>query len=335
MKHIAKLRNRLRDLDPKLKTAAFQIPCPVVHAGPAVRCVDLAIGYGEKIVARDINLEIPRGAKAAIVGENGRGKSTLLRTMVGALPPIAGNCKWWHKADIGYYSQLSEETLSHQETVLDALNRAAPAEASGERILATAGAFLFGEDDLEKPCGVLSGGERARVRLARLILHEHSVLVLDEPTNHLDAETVEVLAKALKEYAGTVLVVSHARTFMNALVDRIYEVRGGTVRHYTGTYEDYVADLAALAAEANTVLPVVAGTPGADTRREKVLADREERRARQKLEDRLKSLEKEKGRIMAYFFENPTDYAPDKAKRLSELEEEIDRTENDWLKLAD
>jgi len=335
IKHIAKLRNRLRDLDPKLKTAAFHIPCPVVHAGPAVRCAGLAVGYGDKVVAGDIDLEIPRGAKAAIVGENGHGKSTLLRTMVGALPPLAGSCKWWHKADIGYYSQLSEETLSRQETVLDALTRAAPPDASGERILAAAGAFLFGEDDLEKPCGVLSGGERARVRLARLILHEHNVLVLDEPTNHLDAETVEVLARALKEYAGTVLVVSHARTFMNALIDRIYEVRGGTVRHYSGTYEEYVADLAAYAAEANTVVPVVSGTPDAGARREKMMADRERRRSRQKLEDRLKSLEKEKGRILAYFFENPTDYAPDKAARLKGLEEEIGRVENDWLKLAD
>jgi len=336
IRHIAKLRGRLRDLDPKLKTAAFHIPCPIVHSGPAVRCIDLAIGYGAgSVVAKDISLEIPRGAKVAIVGENGRGKTTLLKTLVGALQPLAGHYKWWHRADIGYFSQEAEETLSHQESVLETLTRAAPPDASGESILATAGAFLFGEDDLEKPCGVLSGGERARVRLARLVLGRHNVLVLDEPTNHLDAETVEVLARALKEYAGTVLVVSHSRTFTNALVDRIYEVCNGTVRHYSGTYEEYVADLAELAAEANVVLPVAAGTPDSAERREKALAAREMRRARQKLEDRLKKLEKEKGRILAYFFENPTDYAPDKAQRLKELEEAIGRIENDWLKLAD
>ncbi|MEK9152484.1 MAG: ATP-binding cassette domain-containing protein, partial [Patescibacteria group bacterium] len=219
-------------------------------------------------------------------------------------------------------------------TVLQTLTASAPAESSGERILATAGAFLFHEDDLEKTCSVLSGGERARLRLAMLILHEHNVLLLDEPTNHLDAETVEVLSQALKDYAGTVLVVSHARTFMNALVDRICEVRNGTMRRYPGTYEEYVADLAAAAAEM-TEPDAGAASPDAAEKHERAMLERDRRRKRRKIEEKLQEFEKERGDIHGYFFENPTEYAPEKQQRLSELEEEIERAEKEWLKLAE
>jgi len=336
LKHIAKLRTKLRDLDPKLATAAFRIPCPPFVPGTAVRAEGLTIGYGRTSVARDIAFEILRGAKAAIVGENGRGKSTLLKTLAGALPPLAGAFKWWHRADIGYFAQHAEEALAPQETVLQALTRAAKPETSGERILATAGAFLFHEDDLEKTCSVLSGGERARVRLARLVLQEHNVLLLDEPTNHLDAETVDILARALKEYPGTVIVVSHARTFMNALAERVYEVRNGTLRHYLGTYEEYVADLASQAeAEDAAILNDPVDAPDAAARRERAAQERERRRARQKVEERMKKLDKEKSGILKFFFENPTDYSPEKSRRLTELEEEIGRLEQEWFKLAE
>ena len=148
IKHITKLRARLRELDPKLQTAAFRIPCPEVIPGTAVRCQSLAIGYGKVPVAADINFEVLRGAKVGIVGENGRGKTTLLRTLAGLLPPISGAVKWWHRADVGYYSQQAEETVNPAETVLEALTRAAPPASPAERILAAAGAFLFHDDDL-------------------------------------------------------------------------------------------------------------------------------------------------------------------------------------------
>lgn len=335
IKHIAKLRTKLKSLERGLPTAAFRIACAPVPAGTAVVCDDLAIGYGDVAVATGIAIEIPRGSKTAIVGENGRGKSTLLRTLAGTLAPLSGKMKWWHKADIGYYSQLSEETLPPSLTVLQALTQAAPADASGERILAAAGTFLFREDDLEKTCGVLSGGERARVRLARLVLAEHNVLLLDEPTNHLDAETVEVLAQALKDYTGTVVVVSHARTFMNALADKIFEVRNGTVRHYVGTYEEYVADLTSLAEATDLPEDATAAGPNGAERREKAMLLRERRRLQQKLEVKLEKCDKERGAILAYYFENPTDYVPEKSSRLVELDEEIAGLEKDWMKLEE
>jgi ATP-binding cassette subfamily F protein 3 len=336
IKHIAKLRTKLRELGSDLPTAAFRIRSPQVTPGTALRCDDSAIGYKAPITA-GISFEIQRGMKVAIVGENGRGKSTLLRSLAGIIPSLSGTMKWWHRADIGYFSQLSEDTLLPNETVLQTLTRSAPPDTSGERILATAGAFLFHEDDLEKHCGVLSGGERARLRLATLVLHEHNVLLLDEPTNHLDAETVEVLAQALKEYEGTVIVVSHARTFMNALVDRIFEIRNGAVRRYPGTYEEYVAELTADAEAAEIEVERDAGEGAEQTseRREKALRERERFRKRQKLEAKLKELEKERGDIHAFFFENPTEYVPEKQHRLAELEEQIAETEREWMKLAE
>ncbi|MEI6510611.1 MAG: ABC-F family ATP-binding cassette domain-containing protein [Candidatus Uhrbacteria bacterium] len=338
LRHIAKLRNQLKTVGSNLPTAAFRIPCPAVTSGPAVRCVDLSIGYeGYAPVATGINVEIQRGAKVAIVGENGRGKSTFLKTLGGILDPIAGEVKWWHRANIGYFSQLSEDTLSPDATVLQALTQAA-GDASGERILAAAGAFLFRNDDLEKTCRVLSGGERARVRLARLVLREHSVLILDEPTNHLDAETVEVLARALKEYPGTVILVSHARTFMNAIIDTIFEVRDGMVRHYIGTYEEYVSDLTDKAEETTRASDSATTTPdpsclsgGETSRKEQAVANRENKRVQLRIEDKMKKLDREKSDILAFFFENPTDYSPEKNRRLAELEEELATAEREWL----
>ena len=338
LKHIAKLRTQLRQSGTDLPTAAFRIPCPRITSGPAVVCDGLSIGYAGVPVAHDIALDIPRGAKVGIVGENGRGKSTLLKTLAGVLPAVDGACKWWHHADIGYYSQLSEDTLSPDATVLQALTAAAPSDASAEQVLAAAGAFLFRNDDLEKPCRVLSGGERARIRLARLILRAHNVLILDEPTNHLDVETVEVLAAALKQYPGTVIVVSHARTFMNALVDRLYEVRDGGVRHYTGSYEEYVSDLTARTEEIAHAAEegnVANDGSGSKDRKERAIAARQLHRAQERLETRIKAIDKAKSELLAFFFENPTDYAPDKATRLTELNDELAEVEKEWLSLEE
>ncbi|MFH1253414.1 MAG: ABC-F family ATP-binding cassette domain-containing protein [Candidatus Uhrbacteria bacterium] len=351
IKQITKLRAQMRDLGTALPTTAFHIPCSSVTAGTAVRTEDLIIGYPNKIVAQNINLEISRGAKVAIVGENGHGKTTLLKTLASLIPSLDGKLKWWPHANLGYFSQLSEDTLNPEATVLQTLTQAAPANASGEQILAAAGAFLFRHDDLEKPCKVLSGGEKARVRLARLVLQEHNVLILDEPTNHLDTETVEVLAQALKKYQGTVIIVCHARTFMNAFVDRIYEVKNGSVRYYIGTYEEYVSDLTDEAEEIGRASEATSSFARGKLRRDEKAAeatlesaggiDRKEKaqqlrqlsRLQQRLDDKLKKLDKEKSQILAFYFENPTDYAPDKAKRLAEIEEEIAGLEKEWLAL--
>ncbi len=333
IKHIEKLRNKISHIDAALGTTRITIPSPHVTAGPAVRTQNLSIGYADRAVVHDIDLEILRGEKVVIAGENGRGKSTLLKTLAGKLPAIAGSFKWWHKADIGYYDQKTETTLVPNETVLHYLTRMAPTNASGERILMMAGNFLFRNDDLDKPTEVLSGGERARLCLAGVLLHEHNVLLLDEPTNHLDVETTEALAVALKEYAGTVIVISHARTFVDTLVDKIFEVRAGTVRRYMGSYEHYVDDLVELME--NTLheeeTSTTSGLPP-EKRTELHTQIKEHQRAQERTHKRLAVLDREKSEILAYFFDNPTEYSPSKSQRLSELDEELAGLEKQWLK---
>jgi ATP-binding cassette subfamily F protein 3 len=335
IKHIAKLRNQVTSLKADLSTARIVIPTPHFIDGTAVRVEKLTVGYGEKIIATDIAFELRRGTKVVIVGENGRGKSTLLKTLAGKLVPLSGTVKWWHNASIGYYDQKTDASLVPSETVLGYLTRMAPPLTAGERILMMAGNFLFKNDDLEKTTSVLSGGERARLCLAGILLREHNVLLLDEPTNHLDVETAEALAAALKEYGGTVVFVSHARTFVNALAEDIYEIRNGVLRHYIGTYEEYVNDLAhSIEPETDEQLKVDK-QEHSKLRAEQRLLLKERQRAQDRLSTDIDKLDKEKSAILAYFFENPTDYATEKSRRLIELDDLLLNQERQWLKLQE
>ncbi len=332
LKHIARLRTQLNTLKGASATTRIIIPTPHFIPGTALRTEKLSIGYGDRVIASDITMNFNRGEKIVIVGENGRGKSTLLKTFAGKIQPLGGKMAWWHKADIGYYDQKTDATLLFGETVLEYLTRHAPHDAPAERILMMAGNFLFRNDDLEKTTNVLSGGERARLCLAGILLREHNVLILDEPTNHLDVQTTEALAEALKEYGGTVVFVSHARTFVNALADKIYEVRDGRVRHFVGTYEEYVNELASeIVVEDADDRGVM--NPDAQAKAERRLRVKEVKRELEKLDALIKALDKEKSEILKYFFENPTDYAPEKSRRLKELEAEMEIREKKWFVL--
>ena len=335
VKHIATLRNKISKINSALATTRIAIPSPNFTNGTAVRAEGLSIGYGEHVVAEDIEFEIQRGEKVVIAGENGRGKSTLLKTLAGRIPHLNGNFKWWHRADIGYYDQHTEASLKGTETVLEYLSSMAPGDASSERILMMAGNFLFRNDDLDKPSSVLSGGERARLCLAGVLLHEHNVLLLDEPTNHLDVETADSLAVALKEYKGTVITISHARTFINTLVDKVFEIRGGTLRRSMGSYEDYVDDLTSLM-EASLLEDGASSTdltPGlSEQKAELHTRIKEHQRSQERTNKQVKVLDKEKSEILAYFFENPTDYSPSKSQRLTQLDETLTALEKDWLR---
>ncbi len=336
IKHIAKLRHQIATIDAALATTHIVIPTPHVIPGVALRAERLKIGYADHAVAEDIQLEVNRGEKVIIVGENGRGKSTLLKTLAGKIQPLSGTVKWWKNADIGYYDQKTDATLIQTETVLQYLTRMAPADAAGERILMMAGNFLFKGDDLDKTVSVLSGGERARLCLAGILIHTYNVLLLDEPTNHLDVETAEALAVALKSYKGTVFFVSHARTFVSTLADKIFEVRAGTLKQYMGTYEEYVDDLSVLMDEsADALLPLltkegVGGRSGAE-RAELQRRLKEHQRAQERINKQINTLDKERSEILAYFFENPMDYSPSKSQRLGEIDEELVPIEKSWL----
>jgi ATP-binding cassette subfamily F protein 3 len=222
-------------------TAAIR--CPVINPrrGAAVRCRDLVIGYPDHTVADDIAIEIIHGSRAAIVGDNGQGKTTFLRTLVGSLPPLAGEVRWGHGCEIGTYAQHVYTSLDERMTVLDHLERAAAPGTKQQRILDLAAAMLFRKSALDKQVRVLSGGERARLCMAGLLLGTANVLVLDEPGNHLDVETVEALAAALVDYAGTVIFTSHDRSFMRTVATTVIEVTNGRVVDHLGDYDTYVA----------------------------------------------------------------------------------------------
>jgi ATP-binding cassette subfamily F protein 3 len=174
------------------------------------------------------------------VGDNGQGKTTFLRTVVDSLQPLAGEVRWGHGCQIGIYAQHVYTSLPEKQTVLDYLENNAAAGTKTQEILDLAGALLFRGESVKKRIAVLSGGERARLCLAGLLLSQYNVLVLDEPGNHLDVDTVEALAEALLAYKGTVIFTSHDRHFMKRVATCIVEVRDGHVTNYRGDYEAYL-----------------------------------------------------------------------------------------------
>ena len=222
-------------------TAAIRCPQITPRRGAALRCRDLAIGYPDTTVASEIAIEIIHGSRAAIVGDNGQVKTTFLRTLVGSLSPVAGDVKWGHGCEIGTYAQHVYTSLDERMSVLDHLERVAATGTKQQRIIDLAAAMLFRQSALEKQVRVLSGGERARLCLAGLLLGSANVLVLDEPGNHLDVETVEALAKALVDYRGTVIFTSHDRSFMQEVATTVIEVKDSRVVDHQGGYETYVA----------------------------------------------------------------------------------------------
>jgi ATP-binding cassette subfamily F protein 3 len=220
-------------------TASIRAPRVEPRKGPALRCRDLAIGYPERQIAADVQLEIDHGSRAAIVGDNGQGKTTFLRTIVESLKPLAGEVRWGHGCKIGVYAQHVYTTLPETYTVVEYLRSKGKGRKEQE-VLEVAGALLFRKSHVEKPISVLSGGERARLCLAGLLLSDYNILILDEPGNHLDVDTVEALVDALLEYQGTVIFTSHDRHFTGRVATCIVEVRDGKVATYSGKYDDYL-----------------------------------------------------------------------------------------------
>jgi ATP-binding cassette subfamily F protein 3 len=282
-------------------TAAIQCPAVSPRKGPALRCKGLSIGYPDRVIASGIDLEIEHGSRAAIVGDNGQGKTTFLRTLVGSLAPLAGEARWGYGCELGVYAQHVYTSIREDQTVLEHLERAAAIGTKQQRILDVAGAMLFRGSGVEKRVKVLSGGERARLCLAGLLLGSFNVLVLDEPGNHLDVETVDALAAALVAYEGTVVFTSHDRSFMQAVATTVIEVKDGRVVNTLGTYATYLAgvskeidDAEAAAGRGGRIAPPRGGEGGRPAARPAARTDREIRKEVATLEKTIARLDAEK-----------------------------------------
>lgn len=213
---------------------------PAPRSGDVVfKGTDLTVGYPQKVVFNDAEIEIRRGEKVALVGRNGEGKTTLMRVVMGELEPVSGEAKVGHNVNIGYYAQNQEDILDKNDTVLQTLENIASGDIR-TKLRDILGAFLFKGDDIDKKVAVLSGGERARLGMAKLMLQPYNLLALDEPTNHMDIRSKDILKQALKSYDGTLLVVSHDRDFLDGLVDKIYEFRDGHVKEHLGGIQDFL-----------------------------------------------------------------------------------------------
>lgn len=233
-------RLEVHEIESEEPTVSIRPPQVEARKGTALRCVDLSIGYADREIAKDINVDVDHGSRAAIVGDNGQGKTTFLRTLVDSLQPLKGEVRWGQGCKIGIYAQHVYSSLPPKQTVYEYLEEHAPLGTKMQEILNAAASLLFRGDHVYKKISVLSGGERARLCMAGVMLSQCNVLILDEPGNHLDVDSVESLAEALLAFKGTVIFTSHDRHFMKRVASHIIEVRDGRVVNYHGDYEAYL-----------------------------------------------------------------------------------------------
>ena len=233
------------EIPPEEKTIHFSFPQPKASGRIVAEFEGVAKSYpgrngaGEKEVFRDVSFMIERGDRIALVGVNGAGKSTLIKLLAATEPLTRGEFRLGHNVQSDYFAQDQYKELNPDARIIDDLGELSPRSTETE-LRGLLGCFLFSEDDVFKKIGVLSGGERGRYALLRLLLHPANFLLLDEPTNHLDLRAKDVLLNALVEYTGTVVFVSHDRYFIDRLATRVFEVGGGKVEIFPGNYEDYL-----------------------------------------------------------------------------------------------
>lgn len=321
---------------------------PAPRSGDVVfKGSDLTVGYPEKVVFRDAEIEIRRGEKVALVGRNGEGKTTLMRVMTGELSPISGEAKVGYNVNIGYFAQNQEDILDKNLTVMETLENVASGDIR-TKLRDILAAFLFKGDDIDKKVAVLSGGERARLGMAGLMLQPYNLLALDEPTNHMDIRSKDILKQALKQYDGTLVVVSHDRDFLDGLVDKMYEFRDGRVKEHLGSIEDFLTErkienLQELerrfqpADSKRVALAVETESQKAYNARKAV--SREERKIRNRvnfLENEIDRLEKEMKKIEEVLASpGPADDIMELTRSYLEHKRDLDARTEEWAELSE
>ena len=235
------------ELPKKRQVVKFEFRAPARSGDQVAMLENLHKSFGPRVIYEGFNLTVRRGERWAVMGRNGAGKSTLLKMIAGALPPDAGDVRLGASLQMGYFAQQSLEVLNPDLTIDEQLQRDFPQDTIGS-LRSLAGAFQFSGEDVDKKIRSLSGGEKSRLAMARMLFNPPNFLVLDEPTNHLDLATKEMLVEALKNFEGTMIFVSHDRMFLRGLGTRVLELGGesGTERNprvYPGSYIEYVQAL--------------------------------------------------------------------------------------------
>ena len=321
----------------------MRLPNAETRTGTGLLVQAMAIGYapaapGAKAnqIASDITFDLDRGSHVAVVGDNGQGKSTFLKTIAGALPPLGGTLKWGYEMRIGTYAQHVFQQLPDNQTVRQWLDKQAAAAPGpmikSQEVLDLAGTFLFRGTEVDKHIRVLSGGERSRLLLCGLLLGRYPALLLDEPTNHLDFETVEALAEALRAYNGTLFLVSHDRTFVERVATHVIEVKEGRATLFPDGYAAYCWRLEA-EARAETGAPAAAPTAKTAPKKQVSAADTRDAGKRIKgVERELKRADERKKQLEAQLiavYEEPA------ATELNQLQTRIAELEEEWMVLSE
>lgn len=316
--------------------ASIRIP-PPPHVGKSIlKLQDADFGYPSRTVLHNVSLEISRGDHVAVLGLNGVGKSTLLKGIAGTLAPLKGTRELGYQVELAIFNQHVVETLDPNHTVLESLEDVARYTSTPQEIRAMAGSLLFSNDAIKKKVKVLSGGEKSRLSLGRILLQKVSCLLLDEPTNHLDFETVEILTQALNAYKGTLIVVSHDRGFVRRVSKKILEVSKGKVLVYPGTYDEYVWSLQQRLANED----VIEEEPVVEVKAEKPKKDNSKNRLKtidkklQEMQSEIEKLEREISELNQKMIDghgNVTETTQHMARNATRIQE----IEADWLKLTE
>ncbi len=326
-----------------LSTLNIKFP-PAPRSGQIVaELKEVGKSFGTKHVFSGANFVIERGEKIALVGRNGEGKTTLARILVGELTPSEGSIRLGANVDVGYYAQNQEDLMDGEITVFDTLDRVAVGDIR-TRLRDILGAFLFRGEDIDKKVKVLSGGERSRLAMARLMLSPHNLLIMDEPTNHMDMRSKDILKEALMRFDGTVILVSHDREFLDGMVDKIYEFRDGGVKEYLGGIYYFLEKrkVESLAEIERKATPATTSKEGATVSSGKLSYEQKKEQEKQirKLRKAVEAIEAELAEIESQIadydarFATATEYNESDYRAYDELKNRYDHQMHEWEKAS-
>ena len=328
---------------------SFKFP-PAPHSGlVVVESKNLSLGYDTKPgVLKGVDFRLERGERVAFVGRNGEGKSTMVKAIVGALPPESGELQLGYQVVVGYYAQNQAQLLNPEKTVFETIDDVAVGDIR-PKIRTILGSFLFDTEDTEKKVKVLSGGEKARLALAKLLLSPFNLLILDEPTNHLDMPSKDVLKNALLQYEGSLILVSHDRDFLQGLSSKVYEFKNHQMHAFTGDVYDFLAQRKMETLNELQSRSVASGTAGGEKvssnkeqweqKKQREADDRKRKNRLRKIEDELELLQRlladTEGRLA-----NPESNAEAIAsgelyKAYESIKAQIEEKEMEWLELSE